>query len=156
MPHSFVWRWCPRSCTCSDGGTGGRPSPWPSCTSGSASVSPRTIPRRSQKRRRPSPPHLDEAATRAPRVWRTTPRRDSRRDHRSAAGNRSRQRGVDPVGGTTVGVTPPSIYLHFTDKDALLDAVCAQYFEKLDEEMQRAAMDQPSSIEVLRAQGLAY
>jgi AcrR family transcriptional regulator len=55
-----------------------------------------------------------------------------------------------------VGVTPPSIYLHFADKDALLDAVCARYFEKLDEEMQRAATDQPSTIEVLRAQGLAY
>lgn len=25
-----------------------------------------------------------------------------------------------------VGVTPPSIYLHFADKDALLDAVCAR------------------------------
>ena len=55
-----------------------------------------------------------------------------------------------------VGVTPPSIYLHFADKDALLDAVCARYFGKLDEEMQRAAADQPSTIEVLRAQGLAY
>jgi AcrR family transcriptional regulator len=55
-----------------------------------------------------------------------------------------------------VGVTPPSIYLHFTDKDALLDAVCARYFEKLDEEMQAAAAGQPSSIDVLRAQGLAY
>ncbi|MHC9294273.1 TetR/AcrR family transcriptional regulator [Mycobacterium sp. LTG2003] len=55
-----------------------------------------------------------------------------------------------------VGVTPPSIYLHFADKDALLDAVCARYFEKLDEEMQRVAEDQPSTIEVLRAQGLAY
>ena len=55
-----------------------------------------------------------------------------------------------------VGVTPPSIYLHFADKDALLDAVCARYFEKLDEEMQRAAADQPSAIDVLRAQGLAY
>jgi AcrR family transcriptional regulator len=55
-----------------------------------------------------------------------------------------------------VGVTPPSIYLHFADKDALLDAVCGRYFEKLDEEMQRAAADQPSAIEVLRAQGLAY
>jgi AcrR family transcriptional regulator len=54
-----------------------------------------------------------------------------------------------------VGVTPPSIYLHFADKDALLDAVCARYFEKLDEQMQLVA-DQPSSIEVLRAQGLAY
>ena len=38
-----------------------------------------------------------------------------------------------------VGVTPPSIYLHFADKDALMDAVCARYFEKLDEEMQSAA-----------------
>jgi AcrR family transcriptional regulator len=55
-----------------------------------------------------------------------------------------------------VGVTPPSIYLHFADKDALLDAVCARYFEKLDEEMQRVAADQPSTIDVLRAQGLAY
>jgi AcrR family transcriptional regulator len=55
-----------------------------------------------------------------------------------------------------VGVTPPSIYLHFADKDTLLDAVCAGYFEKLDEEMQRVAADQPSMIDVLRAQGLAY
>ncbi len=55
-----------------------------------------------------------------------------------------------------VGVTPPSIYLHFADKDALLDAVCAGYFEKLDGEMQQVAVDQPSTIDVLRAQGLAY
>ena len=55
-----------------------------------------------------------------------------------------------------VGVTPPSIYLHFADKDALLDAVCARYFEKLDAEMQQLAADQPSTIDVLRAQGLAY
>jgi AcrR family transcriptional regulator len=55
-----------------------------------------------------------------------------------------------------VGVTPPSIYLHFQDKDALLDAVCARYFEKLDDEMQRVAGLQSSTVEVLRAQGLAY
>src|SRR6185295_5203593 len=55
-----------------------------------------------------------------------------------------------------VGVTPPSIYLHFADKDALLDAVCARYFEKLDQEMQRVAAEQSWTIEVLRAQGLAY
>jgi AcrR family transcriptional regulator len=55
-----------------------------------------------------------------------------------------------------VGVTPPSIYLHFSDKDALLDAVCARYFVKLDEKMQQAAVGQPSTIDVLRAQGLAY
>jgi AcrR family transcriptional regulator len=55
-----------------------------------------------------------------------------------------------------VRITPPSIYLHFADKDALLDAVCARYFEHLDEVMQSAAADAPSTIEGLRAQGLAY
>jgi AcrR family transcriptional regulator len=55
-----------------------------------------------------------------------------------------------------VGVTPPSIYLHFDDKDALMDAVCARYFAKLDQEMQRVAVGQRSTVEVLRAQGLAY
>ncbi len=58
-----------------------------------------------------------------------------------------------------VGVTPPSIYLHFSDKDALLDAVCVRYFEKLDEEMQQVAGHTgecgSSAIDVLRAQGLA-
>jgi len=55
-----------------------------------------------------------------------------------------------------VGVTPPSIYLHFADKDALMDAVCARYFGKLDLEMQRVAAEHQSPVEVLRAQGLAY
>lgn len=55
-----------------------------------------------------------------------------------------------------VGVTSPSIYLHFDDKDALLDAVCARYFERLDEQMQLAAAGESTSLGVLRAQGLAY
>ena len=55
-----------------------------------------------------------------------------------------------------VGVTPPSIYLHFADKDALLDAVCARYFEKLDREMLRVTGESSSPAEALRAQGLAY
>jgi AcrR family transcriptional regulator len=55
-----------------------------------------------------------------------------------------------------VRVTPPSIYLHFKDKDALLDAVCARYFEKLDEEMQRAAIGHTTALDVLRAIGQAY
>jgi AcrR family transcriptional regulator len=55
-----------------------------------------------------------------------------------------------------VGVTPPSIYLHFQDKDNLLDAVCARYFEKLDDEMQLVSTAQASNVEVLRAQGLTY
>ncbi|ORB87326.1 TetR family transcriptional regulator [Mycobacterium kansasii] len=55
-----------------------------------------------------------------------------------------------------VGVTPPSLYLHFADKDALLDAVCARYLARLDGEMERAATGQSSTVDVLRAQGLAY
>ncbi|CAM5730075.1 TetR/AcrR family transcriptional regulator [Mycolicibacterium aubagnense] len=55
-----------------------------------------------------------------------------------------------------VGVTPPSIYLHFADKDALLDAVCGRYFERLDQVMQQVAAEQPTTIDRLRAQGLAY
>jgi len=55
-----------------------------------------------------------------------------------------------------VGVTPPSIYLHFADKDALMDAVCARYFGKLGLEMQRIAAERSSPVDVLRAQGLAY
>jgi AcrR family transcriptional regulator len=53
----------------------------------------------------------------------------------------------------SVGVTPPSIYLHVDDKNALLDAVCARYFGKLDREMQRVAEEQSSTLGVLRAQG---
>jgi AcrR family transcriptional regulator len=55
-----------------------------------------------------------------------------------------------------VGVTPPSIYLHFADKDALMDAVCARYFENLDQEMTRAAAGCVTTLEVLRLKGLAY
>lgn len=55
-----------------------------------------------------------------------------------------------------VGVTPPSIYLHFADKNTLLDAVCARYFERLDEVMQQMARDHASTVDRLWAQGMAY
>ncbi|OBK22286.1 TetR family transcriptional regulator [Mycobacterium asiaticum] len=55
-----------------------------------------------------------------------------------------------------VGVTSPSIYLHFQDKDALLDAVCARYLGRLDEAMERAALGGTDTIDALRAQGMAY
>ena len=54
------------------------------------------------------------------------------------------------------GVTSPSIYLHFTDKDALFDAVCAQYFQKLDDQMQSAAEACTTPVEVLHAFGMTY
>jgi AcrR family transcriptional regulator len=54
------------------------------------------------------------------------------------------------------GVISPSIYLHFADKDALLDAVCAEYFQKLDGQMQAAAAGCSTTVEVLYALGMAY
>jgi AcrR family transcriptional regulator len=55
-----------------------------------------------------------------------------------------------------VGVTPPSIYLHFADKDTLLDAVCARYFERLDEVMQQVVREHTATVDRLWAQGMAY
>jgi AcrR family transcriptional regulator len=55
-----------------------------------------------------------------------------------------------------VGVTTPSIYLHFADKDGLLEAVCARHFETLDEQMRSAAAECTSASEAIHALGLAY
>ncbi|AUH69667.1 MULTISPECIES: TetR/AcrR family transcriptional regulator [Gordonia] len=55
-----------------------------------------------------------------------------------------------------VGVTPPSIYLHFEDKEALLDAVCARFFEQFDEVMMRASEGIDDLFDRGLAQGLAY
>jgi AcrR family transcriptional regulator len=55
-----------------------------------------------------------------------------------------------------VGVSVPSIYLHFADKQALLDAVCVEVFEALHVAMKEADADAPNAWEALRAQGIAY
>ncbi|MFC9982243.1 TetR/AcrR family transcriptional regulator [Gordonia sp. NPDC127522] len=55
-----------------------------------------------------------------------------------------------------VGVTPPSIYLHFADKEALLDAVCARYFERLDDEMAAASEGVDDAFRRALDQGMAY
>lgn len=55
-----------------------------------------------------------------------------------------------------VGVTTPSIYLHFKDKDDLLDAVCAGVFESLALALEQAAAEATSPLERLLAQGRAY
>ncbi|MYR06326.1 MMPL family transporter [Gordonia sp. SID5947] len=55
-----------------------------------------------------------------------------------------------------VGVTPPSIYLHFADKDALLDAVCARYFEQLDGVLGEVSEGIDDPLERALQQGLAY
>jgi AcrR family transcriptional regulator len=55
-----------------------------------------------------------------------------------------------------VGVSVPSIYLHFADKQALLDAVCEEVFEALHVTMKEASADAPDAWEGLRQQGVAY
>jgi AcrR family transcriptional regulator len=55
-----------------------------------------------------------------------------------------------------VGVTPPSIYLHFADKDALLDAVVVDAFTDLHEVMDKAAADATDVVAALAAQGRAF
>ena len=55
-----------------------------------------------------------------------------------------------------VGVSVPSIYLHFADKQALLDAVCAEVFEALHVAMRTASAEAADPFESLRQQGNAY
>jgi AcrR family transcriptional regulator len=55
-----------------------------------------------------------------------------------------------------VGVTSPSIYLHFADKDTLIEAVVADVFAELDAAMVAAAETATEPLEKLCASGLAY
>ena len=55
-----------------------------------------------------------------------------------------------------VGVSTPSLYLHFADKQALLDAVCELVFADLDERMQAAAATTSDPFDSLRLRGRAY
>jgi AcrR family transcriptional regulator len=55
-----------------------------------------------------------------------------------------------------VGVTPPSIYRHFADKNDLIFEVCAQHFAALDAYMEQAAEGVDDPVERLRTLGLAY
>lgn len=55
-----------------------------------------------------------------------------------------------------VGVTSPSIYLHFADKDALIEAVCTRYFEQLNDVLTEASAGIEHPVEALAEQGMAY
>ncbi len=54
------------------------------------------------------------------------------------------------------GVTPPSIYLHFADKNELLGAVCEARFADLDRCMEDAAAGAGDPLAALWARGRAY
>ena len=55
-----------------------------------------------------------------------------------------------------VGVSVPSIYLHFADKQALLDAVCEEVFAALDAQMTAGSLGGKDPFDALRLQGIAY
>lgn len=55
-----------------------------------------------------------------------------------------------------VGVSPPSVYLHFPDKDTLIFAVCQQMFAALDQAVEAAAAGLDDPFDRMRARGLAY
>jgi AcrR family transcriptional regulator len=55
-----------------------------------------------------------------------------------------------------VGVTPPSIYMHFAHKEELILEVCERQFRVLDEVMATAAQGLDDPVEVVKAMGRAY
>lgn len=55
-----------------------------------------------------------------------------------------------------VGVTPPSIYRHFSDKDTLIVEVSERHFATLDAELEAAVFGLVDPIERLAACGKAY
>src|SRR5579862_9024849 len=55
-----------------------------------------------------------------------------------------------------VGVSSPSIYLHFPDKTALLYAVCQERFEQLDQVMGAAAALASDPFDEVKRRGAAY
>jgi AcrR family transcriptional regulator len=57
---------------------------------------------------------------------------------------------------SAVGVTPPSIYLHFADRNDLVFAVCERQAEQVDRVMEDAARSGTDSWDRIRRRGLAY
>jgi AcrR family transcriptional regulator len=55
-----------------------------------------------------------------------------------------------------VGVTPPSIYLHFADKNELIFAICERYFDELDLVTSEAAHATDDPVESIMLRGRAY
>ena len=55
-----------------------------------------------------------------------------------------------------VGVTPPSIYLQFADKNELLFEVCEKHFDQFDRFLEAAAGESDDPLESLRLRGRAY
>jgi AcrR family transcriptional regulator len=55
-----------------------------------------------------------------------------------------------------VGVTPPSIYLHFADKEELLIEVCETNFDDVSKAVEEAAAGAADPLEAIKLASLAY
>jgi AcrR family transcriptional regulator len=55
-----------------------------------------------------------------------------------------------------VGVTPPSIYRHFADKNHLMFEVCSRVFGRLDAVLEAATAGIEDPVEAMKARGRAY
>jgi AcrR family transcriptional regulator len=55
-----------------------------------------------------------------------------------------------------VGVSQPSVYMHFADKTDLIFAVCNRRFAKLAEDMKSAELDAADPLDALRRRSHAY
>ena len=80
----------------------------------------------------------------ASRLRRAVAQRDPQGHNRPSAAARHAKVDAIQSAAQRVGVTPPSIYLHFADMDAVLGAVCARRFEKLDQEKLRIGSSRAS------------
>lgn len=60
------------------------------------------------------------------------------------------------AGADAVGVTPPSIYLHFADKEELLIEVCETNFDVVSKAIEEAAAGASDPLEAIKLASLAY
>ena len=58
--------------------------------------------------------------------------------------------------GQIVGVTAPSIYRHFEDKDALLLAACERAYDRFDDYLMSESADASDPLQGIKAQAYAY
>lgn len=58
--------------------------------------------------------------------------------------------------GQLVGVTAPSIYRHFDDKDAMVHAACQRAFDRFDAYLLDASKDAATPLDAIHASAIAY
>jgi AcrR family transcriptional regulator len=58
--------------------------------------------------------------------------------------------------GQLVGVTAPSIYRHFSDKDVMVHEACQRAYDRFDNYLNESSANETDPLSVIHAQALAY